>query len=55
MKKRPVIVLGAILIAVSGAAAFVTISLRTQAAAVADPRLEPPIVRLATAARVMLR
>ncbi|MBN9083001.1 MAG: efflux transporter periplasmic adaptor subunit [Rhizobiales bacterium 62-17] len=52
MKKRPVIVLGAILIAVSGAAAFVTISLRTQAAAVADPRLEPPIVRLATAARV---
>ncbi len=51
MKKRPIIVLGSILIAVSGAAAFVT--LRTQAAsAVSDPRQEPPIVRLVTAARV---
>ena len=51
MKKRPVMVLGSILLAVSGAAAFVT--LRTQAAsAVSDPRREPPIVRLVTAARV---
>ncbi len=51
MKKRPVIVLGGMLIAVSGAAAFIT--LRTQAdSAVSDPRQEPPIVRLVTAARV---
>ena len=53
MKKRPIIVLGSILIAVFGAAGFVTLSLRTQAAsAVSDPRQEPPIVRLAAAARV---
>ena len=42
-----------VLIAVSGAAAFVTLSLPAQeAAAVSDPRQEAPIVRLATAARV---
>jgi RND family efflux transporter MFP subunit len=53
MKKRPVVVLGGLLIAVSGAAAFATVSFRTQAAsAVSDPRQEPPIVRLMTAARV---
>src|SRR5215208_1127916 len=53
MKRRPIIVLGSILIAVFGAAGFVTLSIRTQAAsAVSDPRQEPPIVRLATAARV---
>lgn len=53
MKKRPVIVLGGILIAVSGVAAFVALSIRTQAApAVRDPRQEPPIVRLATATQV---
>ena len=53
MKKRPIIVLGSILIAVFGAAGFVTLSIRTQAAsAVSDPRQEPPIVRLMTAARV---
>jgi RND family efflux transporter MFP subunit len=53
MKKRPIIVLGSILIAVFGAAGFVTLSIRTQAAsAVSDPRQEPPIVRLVTAARV---
>jgi len=53
MKKRPMIVLGGVLIATLGAAAFVTLSLRTpQAAAVSDPRLEPPIVRLVSAARV---
>ena len=51
MKKRPVIVLGCILAAMLGVAAFVTLSIRTQAA-VSDPRQEPPIVRLATAARV---
>src|SRR6266496_2929886 len=53
MKKRPVIVLGSILIAASGAAALVTVSIGTQAAsAVSDPRQEAPIVRLVTAARV---
>jgi RND family efflux transporter MFP subunit len=53
MEKRPAIVLGAILIAVSGAAAFVTLAIPTQvASAVSDPRQEPPIVRLVTAARV---
>ena len=50
MKKRPVIVLGSILIAASGAAAFVTISIHTQAAfAVSDPRQEAPLVRLVRA------
>jgi RND family efflux transporter MFP subunit len=53
MKKRPAIALGGILIAVSGAAAVFTLSFRTQeASAVSDPRQDPPIVRLVTAARV---
>jgi RND family efflux transporter MFP subunit len=53
MKKRPAVVLGGILIAVSGAAAFATVSIHTQeASAVSDPRQEAPLVRLATAARV---
>src|SRR4051794_6902937 len=52
MKKRPAVVLGGLLIAVSGAAAFAAVSLRTQeASAVSDPRQEAPIVRLATAVR----
>src|SRR5438132_5731886 len=52
MKKRPAVVMGGLLIAVLGAAAVVTLSLRTpEASAVSDPRQEPPIVRLATAAR----
>ncbi|MFG3597150.1 efflux RND transporter periplasmic adaptor subunit [Bradyrhizobium sp. RDI18] len=50
-KRRPIIVLGGVLIAALAATAFVT--LRTQeASAVGDPRQEPPVVRLATAARV---
>ena len=53
MEKRRAIVLGAILIAVSGAAASVALAIPTQvASAVSDPRQETPIVRLATAARV---
>jgi RND family efflux transporter MFP subunit len=53
MKKRPVFVLGGVLLAALGATAFVTLSMRTQAASVAsDPRQQPPIVRLATAAPV---
>ena len=39
MKKRPAVMLGGLLIAVSGAAAFAMVSLRTQeASAVSDPR-----------------
>jgi RND family efflux transporter MFP subunit len=53
MNKRPVIVLGGILIAVSTAAAFVALPIHMpEAAAVSDPRQEAPIVRLATPARV---
>jgi RND family efflux transporter MFP subunit len=54
MKMRPAVVLGGLLIAVSGAAALATFSLRTQeASAVSDPRQEPPVVRLATAVPVV--
>ncbi|MER9134250.1 efflux RND transporter periplasmic adaptor subunit [Mesorhizobium sp. M0768] len=52
MKKRLVIGLGSVLAAGLGVAAFVTLPIRTQATAVADPRLEAPIVRLVTAAPV---
>ncbi|WP_159592499.1 efflux RND transporter periplasmic adaptor subunit [Chelativorans xinjiangense] len=53
MKMRPVIVLGSILIAVSGAAAFATFAIPArEASAVSDPRQEPPFVRLVTAAPV---
>ena len=53
MKKRPAAVMGGLLIAVLGAAAVVILSIRTpEASAVSDPRQEPPIVRMATAARV---
>jgi RND family efflux transporter MFP subunit len=49
MIKRSVIVVAGILIAVSGAAAFVGPFLGTQeASAVSDPRQEPPLVRLVT-------
>jgi len=52
MKKGPVIALGGILIAVSVAAAFATVSMRTQeASAVGDPRQEAPLVRLVKPAR----
>lgn len=52
MKKRPALVLGGLL-AVSGAVALITVSMRTQeASAMNDPRQEPPLVRLATATRV---
>src|SRR5437588_445946 len=53
MKKRPAVVMGGLLIAVLGAAAVVTLSIRTpEASAVSDPSQEPPIARMATAARV---
>jgi RND family efflux transporter MFP subunit len=52
MKKRPAIVLGAVLIAVLGAAAASAFFLRTpEASAVSDPRQEPPLVRLVAAAQ----
>src|SRR4051794_34920187 len=51
MKKRPAVVLGGLLIAISGAAALAAVSMRTpEASAVSDPRQEAPIVRLVTAA-----
>jgi RND family efflux transporter MFP subunit len=53
MKKKLAIVLGGVLIAMLGAAALATLAIPAQeAVAVSDPRQEPPIVRLATAARV---
>ncbi|MER8753283.1 efflux RND transporter periplasmic adaptor subunit [Mesorhizobium sp. M1050] len=59
MKKKPVIMLGAILIAgsgliaVSAATAFATFASSAQeASASTDPRQEPPVVRLAAAAQV---
>lgn len=53
MTKRPMIVLGGVLTAALGAAAFITLSLRTQdASAVSDPRQEPPLVRQAMATPV---
>jgi RND family efflux transporter MFP subunit len=53
MKKRSAIVLGGLLIAMSGAAALAAVSLRTQgASAVSDPRQEVPIIRLVTATQV---
>jgi RND family efflux transporter MFP subunit len=53
MKMKSIIAVAGILIPALGAAAFVTLSLRTQeASAVGDPRQEAPIVRLVTAAQV---
>jgi RND family efflux transporter MFP subunit len=53
MKKRPAVVLGGLLLTVLGAAAFGTFFVRAQeASAVNDPRQEPPIVRVVTAAQV---
>jgi RND family efflux transporter MFP subunit len=53
MKKQSLVVLGGLLIAVSGAAALALVTMRTQgASAGGDPRQEPPIVRLVTAAQV---
>ncbi|MGC1563107.1 MAG: efflux RND transporter periplasmic adaptor subunit [Bradyrhizobium sp.] len=52
MKKRPLIVLGSILVA--GCTVAVFFALRPPAAsAVSDPRQEPPIVRVSAAARVI--
>ena len=50
-KRRPIIALGGILLVALAATALVTLRTR-EAAAVSDPRQEPPIVRLVTAAPV---
>jgi RND family efflux transporter MFP subunit len=48
MKKKPVFVLGSLIIAMSGAAALAMVSMRApQASAVGDPRQDAPLVRLA--------
>jgi RND family efflux transporter MFP subunit len=53
MQKRSAFVLGGLLLAMLGGAAFIGLSLRTLVtSAVSDPRQEPPIVRLATPAPV---
>lgn len=53
MAKKRVAVVGGLIIAMSGLAAFVALSYRSwEATASNDPRLEVPIVKLATAARV---
>lgn len=53
MKKRNLVVLAGVLVAASGVAAFATLAIPAQeASAVNDPRQEPPIVRLVTAAPV---
>jgi RND family efflux transporter MFP subunit len=53
MKKRPAIVLGSILFAVSAAATFIVLSMRThEASAVSDPRQQAPMVRLVAAGQV---
>ncbi|MEW6450932.1 MAG: efflux RND transporter periplasmic adaptor subunit [Pseudomonadota bacterium] len=47
MKKRPVFVLGGLLVAASAAAALATVSMRSpQASAASDPRQDAPLVRL---------
>jgi RND family efflux transporter MFP subunit len=53
MRKKPAVVLGGLLIAMSAAAALAAVSMGTQgASAVSDPRQEAPIVRLVTATQV---
>jgi RND family efflux transporter MFP subunit len=53
MKKRTLLALAGALIAVSGAATFAALSIPAhEASAAGDPRLDPPMVRLATAVSV---
>lgn len=53
MKRRPAIVVGGVLLAMIGAGAFVTLSAHPPSASAAgDPRQEPPVVKLVTAAPV---
>lgn len=53
MKWKPAVILGGLLVPALGIFAFATLSLRVrEAAAVSDPRQEPPIVKFVAAARV---
>ena len=53
MKKSRLVVLAGVLIAASGAAVFATLAIPAhEASAVSDPRQDPPMVSLVTAARV---
>src|SRR5215216_7781830 len=52
MRKSRLVVLAGVLIAASGAAVFATLAIPPGASAARDPRQEPPVVRLVTAARV---
>jgi multidrug efflux pump subunit AcrA (membrane-fusion protein) len=53
MKKSRLLVLAGVLIAASGAAVFTTLAISArEASAARDPRQEPPMVNLVTAARV---
>jgi RND family efflux transporter MFP subunit len=53
-KKRPAIVLGSVLFAISAAATFIVLSMRThEASAVSDPRQQAPMVRLVAAGQVI--
>ena len=53
MKKSRLVIVAGVLIAASGAAVFATLAIPAQKASAArDPRQDPPMVRLATAARV---
>jgi len=52
MRKSRLVVLAGVLIAASGAAVFATLGISPRASAARDPRQEPPMVRVVTAARV---
>ena len=52
MRKSRLVVLAGVLIVASGAAVFATLAISPKASAARDPRQEPPMVRLVTAARV---
>jgi len=52
MRKSRLLVLAGVLIAASGAAVFATLAIPPRASAARDPRQEPPMVSLVTAARV---
>jgi RND family efflux transporter MFP subunit len=53
MKWKPAVILGGLLVPALGIFAFATLSLRVrEAAAMSDPRQEPPIVRFVAVARV---
>lgn len=54
MKLKSIVLVGGILIAVSGGAVWAVLAVRAPASAASDARQDPPIVRLATAAPVTM-